>query len=167
MNRLGNRAEQLIAVVAAWAIVLAPLTALSNCCCAARAAAAQATVPDQAAGDRLVPVSCCAAEPAEVCDSQPTPACCTPKAAMGQSLDKTSMQSCACQTTCCDTYISQATAIVTPAGQQVISLDWDALPVALLDELPWVTRSSWSEDAREPVFLSAHARCAMLCRWLN
>jgi|SRR5690606_27478336 len=167
MNRLlGNRAEQLTSIVAAWAIVLAPLAALSNCCCAARAAAAQAAAPEQAAGDRLEPVSCCATAPADACASQPLPACCTP-AASGQALDNTSLQSCACQTACCDTNISQAAAVVAPASQQVVAHDWAALPVALLDELPWVTRSSWSADAHEPVFLSAHARCAMLCRWLN
>jgi len=163
---LWNRAEQLTAVIAVWAIVLAPLAAVANCCCVASAPTAQAADPALAAGDRLDPVSCCATEPTDVGISESTPACCTP-AATSKSLADSAAQSCSCQTTCCDTNVSQAVAVVSTPSQQVHALDWDALPVALLDELPWVTRSSWSEAAREPVFLSAHARCAKLCRWLN
>lgn len=166
MNRLlWNQAEKLIAVVAAWAIVLAPLAAVANCCCVARAATAQAAAPDQATAGRLDPVSCCATGSTDVGVSEPTPACCTP-AATSKSLANSAAQSCSCQTTCCDTNVSQAVAVVgAPSPHH--PLDWDALPVALLDKQPGVTRSTWSEAVRQPVFLSAHARCARLCRWLN
>lgn len=168
MNRLPLiRIEKLTAIVAAWAIVLAPLTTFSNCCCAARAATTQAAAPEQAdEEERLEPLSCCAAAPSDVCVSEPAPSCCTP-AATGQSAPSSSLKSCSCQTHCCDTNVSQAAAIVSSTGQQSVSLDWDAPIAALLGELPWEPRSTWSEAARDPGFLSAHTRCAMLCRWLN
>lgn len=172
-RRLWNRAETLFALVAMVTLLVGP-AAFANCCCAALAAAEPA---DSAAA------SCCASTAVA-----PAAACCQSSLSQGLRLDSavpgtasdcplcdgqaipaaaSSKLPCQCVEACCDTAVSETPVLRAASDQRADSVEPLALPGTLFAAAPLVSLFPADAFRREPNFLSAQARCAKLCRWLN
>lgn len=163
-RRLWNRAETLFALLAIAALLIGP-AALANCCCAVLAAAEPA---DSAAA------SCCASTAA------PSAACCLPPSrglhwasdcplCDGQAMPAatSSKLPCQCVEACCDTAVGEVPVLRVASDQRADSVEPLALPGTLFAAAPLVSLFPADAFRGPPNFLSAQARCAKLCRWLN
>lgn len=177
-RHLRTRAETLLALVAIVALLVGP-AAFANCCCAVLAAAEPA---DAAAA------SCCASTAAA-----PSTACCLPPSSGlhlasglqgdsavpgtasdcprcdGQALPAAtgSKLPCQCVEACCETAVNEVTVVRAASDQRADSVEPLALPGTLFAAAPLVSLFPADAFRRDPNLLSAQARCAKLCRWLN